>query len=179
MNDVYDYASDIHNPRKRAQSLEGSVLSPSDHAFVLASARVSSILIIISFLPSIFSLDLHGLALDIDIQTLFLVFLLLLLSWGYSAPPLRLKARPILDSLTNGLIVWLVWACGYSARGGSFFGHNRSGKETKGWILALLTSGIHALGAGADIDSDAAAGQMTIAVALGRRFTAAIAASCL
>ena len=45
-------------------------------------------------------------------------------------------------------------------------------------MLSLCTTGIHALGAIADVEADIAAGQRTIAVALGKRPAAVMAALC-
>lgn len=77
------------------------------------------------------------------------------------------------DSLSNGLVVFLAWFCGFS-----FSGLNLSDVPSKGLMLSLCTSGIHALGAVIDVDADVAAGQRTIATALGQRQTAIFSALC-
>ena len=74
--------------------------------------------------------------------------------------------------MSNGLIVWLCWARGYADSGLPLFGPNAVDSATKGWLLALCTAGVHALGAAADIEADSAAGQRTIATVFGRRFAA-------
>lgn len=167
VNDVYDYASDLRNPRKQGQSIEGGVLSPAHHRLVLSAARVATLLIFLcSFLPRTPSLRDHW-------QGPLLTILLLVLGWQYSSPPLRLKERPPLDSISNGVIVWLCWARGYADSGLPLFGPDAVHSATKGWLLAFCTAGVHALGAVADVEADAAAGQRTIATVLGKRSAAA------
>jgi len=161
VNDVYDYESDRRNPRKIANSLEGGVLDPAHHSDVLNAAYFSTIFIISSALVN------HR-----RDNTLAAV-LLVLLGWQYSSPPLRLKEVPVLDSLSNGGIVFLAWFCGFS-----FSGLSISEVPSSGIMLSLCTVGIHALGAVVDSEVDFAAGQTTIATALGKRAAAIFAASC-
>ncbi|KAI0651325.1 UbiA prenyltransferase family-domain-containing protein [Trametes meyenii] len=152
VNDVYDYDTDVHNPRKGADSLEGAVLSPSCHTTVLLGASLATALIL--------SISAATRSLANLLVSCSLVFL----SWTYSAPPLRLKERPVLDSLSNGTIVVLAYLSGYTARGGSL-----RRVPTGGLVLGLCTAGVHALGAAVDAEVDATAGQRTIATALGPR----------
>lgn len=79
----------------------------------------------------------------------------------------------MLDSLSNGLIVFLAWFCGFS-----FSGLGLSQAPSKGFMLSLCTTAIHALGAVIDVEADTAAGQRTIATALGQRTTAIFCAIC-
>ncbi|EJD07247.1 prenyltransferase [Fomitiporia mediterranea MF3/22] len=170
VNDVYDYPSDIRNPRKHEQSLEGGILDPIYHDFVLSSARVASALILLSsFIPSQSS--------PRNFQQPTLTTFILFLSWQYSSPPLRLKERPILDSLSNGALVWLCWALGYTSSGSALFGASAGEGAEKGWLLAFCTAGVHALGAAADVEADIAAGQRTIATVFGERLAAGFSAA--
>lgn len=161
VNDVYDYASDVRNPRKIADGLEGSVLHPIYHQDVLRVAYASSAFIVASAL-------LTGTTSNIG-ATLLLV----LLSWQYSSPPLRLKEVPIADSLSNGAIVFLAWFIGFS-----FSGLSIREAPRKGYMLSLCTAGVHALGAVMDVEADRTSGQRTIATVLGRRPAAIFAALC-
>ncbi|KAL5537196.1 hypothetical protein ACEPAF_1019 [Sanghuangporus sanghuang] len=175
VNDVYDYASDLRNPRKQGWSLEGCVLEPIHHDFVLAAARVASALVLLSsFLnPSLSFSSFHSPSSpSVNFIQPLLTAVILILGWQYSSPPLRLKERPILDSLSNGALVWLCWALGYTSSGHTLFGPNAGEGANKGWLLALCTSGVHALGAAADVEVDNATGQRTIATAYGRRAAA-------
>ena len=161
VNDVYDYETDRRNPRKIASSYEGAVLDPAHHSDVLKAAYYSTIFIIFSALVN-FRRD-----------NILATILLVLLGWQYSAPPLRLKEVPFLDSLSNGGIVFLAWFCGFS-----FSGLSISEIPSSSIVLSLCVVGIHALGAVVDSESDSAAGQKTIATALGKRPAAIFAASC-
>ncbi|KAL5537208.1 hypothetical protein ACEPAF_1031 [Sanghuangporus sanghuang] len=175
VNDVYDYVSDLRNPRKQGQSLEGGVLDPIHHEFVLSAARVASALILLSsfFRPASSSPSTSA---SRNFTQPLITIMILILSWQYSSPPLRLKERPILDSLSNGALVWLCWALGYTSSGSALFGPNASEGASKGWLLALCTSGVHALGAAADLEADVAAGQRTIATMFGERAAAGFSA---
>ena len=75
---------------------------------------------------------------------MLVVALLVFFSWQYSATPLRFKEKPAFDSLSNGVIVDLVYLAGYTAGGGRL---DRKVFELKGHILGLCTAGVHALGA--------------------------------
>ena len=91
-------------------------------------------------------------------------------AWAYSVPPVRLKERPPLDSLANGLGFFLLpFAMGYS------LGADPLAMPLKYYLLALSVCGIHALATAADYDADQAAGHRTLAVAFGRRAAAAFA----
>lgn len=74
--------------------------------------------------------------------------------------------------------MWLCWAIGYVAAGKPLFGSAASEGAGKGWLLAFCTSGVHALGAAADMEADIAAGQRTIATLLGKRVTGLFSAFC-
>ena len=161
VNDVYDYESDLRNPRKTATSLEGGVLAPTFHADVLRAATVSSLVVLV---PSLLTRNPQNVA-----AAVFLV----VLSWQYSAPPLRLKEVPAIDSISNGVIVFLTWFIGFSAAGKGI-----AEAPSKGYMMSLCTAGVHALAAVADIDADRAAGMRTLAVVLGARPAAIFAALC-
>ncbi|KAF8586389.1 hypothetical protein K439DRAFT_1631823 [Ramaria rubella] len=89
INDVYDYDSDIKNPRQIASRLEGGILSPVYHSSVRRAAYFSTVLVLLT--------SLSTLRYQNAVATSFLV----LLGWQYSAPPLRLKEIPIVDSFSN------------------------------------------------------------------------------
>jgi 4-hydroxybenzoate polyprenyltransferase len=161
VNDVYDYPSDLRNPRKAADGFEGTILHPIYHEDVLRTAYVSTVFIILSAL-------LTG-----TLSNIGTTLLLVLLGWQYSAPPLRLKEVPILDSISNGAIVSLAWLVGFTVSGSSVVT-----APTKGYMLGLCTAGVHALGAVVDAEADRTAGQRTIATALGRQQAALFAALC-
>jgi len=89
-----------------------------------------------------------------------------LLATEYSAPPLRFKTTPLLDSLSNGLYV-LPGAAAYAAVAGA---HPPLLAVAGGWLWAM---GMHTFSAIPDIEPDREAGIDTTATYLGE--TAAFA----
>ncbi|KAG9091388.1 hypothetical protein FRC06_000584, partial [Ceratobasidium sp. 370] len=177
INDIHDYASDLLNPRKSATSLEGTILPPTHHAFVHRAAVTSSALTLgISLLPYLYASPAVGSweAYAPTVATAALVAL----GWMYSAPPFRLKEIPVVDSLSNGLIVWLSWFVGFSSCR-ALVGRrwDLADVPSKGYVLGLVTASVHALGAAADIEADVIAGQRTVATVLGRRGCAVLGAA--
>jgi 4-hydroxybenzoate polyprenyltransferase len=136
---------------------------------VLLSARVSTAFVVLLVLPaSIQSPQLLG----CTVSFLFLV-------WIYLSPPFRLKERPILDSLCNGLICWLFWACGYTFSGDTTLVFNTKPASRNGWFILLYASALHSLAAMVDARSDASAKYQTVATVLGERFAAFFSMMCL
>jgi 4-hydroxybenzoate polyprenyltransferase len=90
----------------------------------------------------------------------------LLLGTAYSAPPLRLKTTPPLDSVSNGLYV-LPGVAAYAALAGS---NPPPEAIAGGW---LWTMAMHTFSAIPDIEPDREAGIRTLATVLGRRGTLA------
>mgnify|MGYP003800126175 CR=1 FL=1 len=87
VNDVFDHESDLRNPRKGG--VEGIVLDRRWHAVTLWAAGLLA-------LPFVIALLIWG-------GTVSAVVLVIVLAAvvGYSAPGLRLKERPVADSLTS------------------------------------------------------------------------------
>jgi 4-hydroxybenzoate polyprenyltransferase len=169
VNDVYDYDSDVRNRRKNNQWADGTVLDQVDHRFVLLSARVSTAFVVLLALPaSVQSPQLLGWTVSF-----------LSLAWIYSSPPFRLKERPILDSLSNGVICWLFWACGYTFSGDTSLVLNTKPASRNGWFVLLYASALHSLAAMVDVHADASAQYQTIATVLGERFAALFSMICL
>jgi 4-hydroxybenzoate polyprenyltransferase len=162
VNDVYDYETDRRNPRKLVDKFEGSVLDPVHQKDVLVAAYISTIILL--------STSLATQSRDNIIATTLLVFIL----WQYSSPPLRIKEIPILDSLSNGCLLFLTWFFGFSLYGSSF-----SEVPLKAIMMSFCVVGGHALAAMADFEADAAAGLRTIATVVGKRPAAIFAALCL
>lgn len=157
VNDLYDYESDIRNPRKA--SIEGGLVPPaSARRLWLAVAGTNlPILVLVGWLAG----PVAGVAAALTALT----------AWVYSAPPLRTKERPFLDSVTSALHFALPAACGFLVAGVPL--------EAIPWpiIAGFVAWGIasHALGAIQDIAYDRAAGIGSIATALGARSTAWVA----
>jgi 4-hydroxybenzoate polyprenyltransferase len=84
----------------------------------------------------------------------------LVLSAAYSAPPLRFKTTPLLDSASNGLYV-LPGVVAYTALAGSL---PPAPAIAGGWLWAM---GMHTFSAIPDLDPDREAGIRTTATVLG------------
>jgi 4-hydroxybenzoate polyprenyltransferase len=87
INDVFDYESDLRNPRKGG--IEGAVLDRSLH-------RVTLWAVLITNVPFVVFLVLVGSPLSWLVLAISLFAVL-----AYSAPKLRFKERPFVDSLTS------------------------------------------------------------------------------
>jgi len=148
VNDICDYETDVLNAKKRGYE----DLVPPDERRVLAR---SIALWCLPFAPLLWWLPrscwwaMGG----------FLFF-----SVFYSAPPIRAKAKPILDSLFNVLYIF-PGAFGYFACGGKNFQGELFLAATL-WAMAM-----HAYSAVPDIDADAQANVPTVATFLGLRGT--------
>ena len=87
INDVFDYESDIRNPRKGG--IEGAVLPPSMHRPLLVASAVT----VAPFAAVLYAAGTRTSAAWLTLALAAVV--------AYSAPPLRLKEVPILDSATS------------------------------------------------------------------------------
>ena len=155
VNDIFDADIDEHNPKK---SDEGREVKYSGDAAVTAVVVVSGAL---------------GIALVPVLSTEGLVGVVgfLLLGTAYSAPPLRLKTTPVLDSVSNGLYIMPAVAA-FGTVAGQF-----PPVETiaGGWVWAM---GMHTFSAIPDIEPDREAGIETTATRLGRGWTLTYCSWC-
>ncbi|MFI5085823.1 MAG: prenyltransferase [Actinomycetales bacterium] len=153
INDVFDYESDLRNPRKGG--LEGAVLGRSLHRTTLLAALVVNV----PFLAYLFWVGnpLSWLVLAVSIFAVL----------AYSAPGLRFKERPFLDSLTSST----------HFVSPAVFGLALAGARWTPALWALLAAfflwGVasHAFGAVQDILADRDAGIGSVATVLGGRAT--------
>ncbi len=152
INDIYDYDSDKQNPRKRPL-----ILSVRDKELVKKfSLYISAALILSSVLT-------------MNPQNVLGMILLLALSYSYSAPPVRLKERAPLDSISNGALFFVVFALGYS------YGGDVWTIPFKIYLVAACVMGIHSFGTVMDYITDKKAGHKTFAVLFGKRTASAFA----
>ncbi|WP_367117081.1 prenyltransferase [uncultured Demequina sp.] len=165
VNDVFDYESDLANPRKGG--VEGDVVR--DRA---AAARIHRAILwasALTVIPPAVWLATQG-----DLAALLTLGLVLFGVVAYSAPGLRFKEKPFLDSVTSALHfvgpllyalvlanvslldagVWPVWAA---------------------FILWGMAS--HAFGAVQDVRADRAGGIGSVATVIGARATTRLAAA--
>ena len=87
INDVFDYESDLHNPRKGG--VEGAVLDRSFHRITLWAALVTNVPFLVALV--LLGSPLSWLVLAVSVFAVI----------AYSAPGLRFKERPFLDSVTS------------------------------------------------------------------------------
>ena len=157
VNDVFDYASDAANPRKGGA--EGALLPPHTHRLVLGLAVGTT-------LPFVVALVLLG-----NPWSWLVLAVVLFDVVAYSAPPLRWKEVPVLDSLSSSV----------HFTGPAVYGLVLAGAEwtvpTVLVLLAFLLWGMasHAFGAVQDIVPDREAGIASIATAFGARTTVRLA----
>jgi 4-hydroxybenzoate polyprenyltransferase len=148
VNDVYDYESDLRNPRKGG--IEGAKLSKDTHLMVLTSAYLFALPFVIYLL----AVSHRPWGLLIFILNIFMVL-------AYSLPKLRFKERPFIDSLTSSshFVGPLIFALTFSDY-----------KPTYGLIvLAFFLWGMasHAFGAVQDINADKAGDIGSVATVIG------------
>lgn len=153
INDVFDYASDVKNPRKGG--IEGAILDPALHRPLL-------LLIAASTLPLALVLFVAGwpTASAWLVVSLFAVV-------AYSAPRLRFKERPVLDSITSSTHFVSPAVVGLALAGAA---------PTQGLVVTLAAfflwgMAAHAFGAVQDVVPDRAGGIASIATAFGARAT--------
>ncbi|WGW11500.1 prenyltransferase [Saxibacter everestensis] len=152
INDVFDYESDLANPRKGG--LEGALLSRSTHRVTIISA-------VAVCLPFVIVLLVLGNPLSWSVLGISLFAVA-----AYSVPGLRFKEVPFLDSITSSTHFVSPAVYGLALAGAPV---------TPGLLLLLagfLLWGIasHAFGAVQDVLPDRAAGIHSIATALGAKW---------
>lgn len=155
INDVFDYESDLRNPRKGGA--HGAVLDRRFHRVTLWAAGLSC-------LPFVVALVILGASTPASWAVLagslfFVVF--------YSAPPLRLKERPLADSLTSSIHFFSPAVYALVLAGATW---------TPSLVLVIVAFGLwgvasHAFGAVQDVVADREGGIASIATAFGARRT--------
>lgn len=146
VNDFFDQDTDIHNDKKGTKEYR---MKQSDKRFY-ANATLGAFL---------FSIPLFLFLNPVPRYTLVLFFLL---AFFYSAPPLRLKAKPFLDFLSNVLYILP----------GVIFYLQLTDKTVSPAIVvasACWTAAMHLYSAIPDIAADKKVGLVTTAVLLGEK----------
>lgn len=159
VNDLYDTDTDeLDDLRKQGETVEERY---GDLRTLKVALAVSPLVIlVVSFVFNIWN-------------SLF-VMLMVAFGYAYSAPPFRLKEKPPLDSLSNGVIAVVL---PFLAGAATFMNPTDIPLVTLGKALAL-TFGIaaaHAYYAAIDYEPDREAGLNTVATKYGKRFCVAAA----
>ena len=158
VNDVFDYESDLTNPRKGG--LEGALLEPKYHAATLwiSTSLATPFVIYLLAVGSVFSGAL----------LLLVIFSVV----AYSAKYLRFKEIPVLDSFTSAL----------HFIGPMLFGLALAGTSLMGDVVIMATIAFflwgmasHAFGAVQDIRADKDANIASIATFFGAGLTVKLA----
>ena len=153
INDIYDSKTDVINQRRSVKLTKSDIYSIKKISFYMVSFLIFSSL------------------LTMDVKNLVAMILLVFLSYYYSAPPLRFKELPLLDSLSNALIVYAVVMLVFSFTNELF-----SSKIIFGLIAV---AGFHAFAAALDYDADRISKTKTIAVIFGKKITILFSIFCL
>lgn len=157
INDVFDYESDVRNPRKGG--VEGALLEPRRHPLVLWLSGLLALpfvgyLVVVGSWPSWIALGV----------SLFAVV-------AYSAKGLRFKERPVLDSITSST----------HFVSPAVYGLLLAGATWTGPLVAILVAfflwgaASHAFGAVQDVVADREGGIASIATVVGARRTVRLA----
>jgi 4-hydroxybenzoate polyprenyltransferase len=157
INDVFDYESDLRNPRKGG--VEGALLDRSMHRPTLWAALLSNIPFLV-FLIAVGN-PLSWLVLAVSVFAVI----------AYSAPGLRFKERPFVDSITSSTHFVSPAIYAFVLAGAVF--------TPQLWMLlgAFFLWGLasHAFGAVQDVIADREADIDSIATVIGARATVRLA----
>jgi 4-hydroxybenzoate polyprenyltransferase len=154
INDVFDYESDLRNPRKGG--IEGALLDPKFHKTTI----LTSLGLALGFVIYLLWVGSDA----ADFWLLLTVFAVL----AYSVPKLRFKERPFLDSFTSA-----VHFVGPMVYGLVLAGSNLADPKAIAAIVAFMAWGMasHAFGAVQDVRADREAGIKSVATQIGARNT--------
>jgi 4-hydroxybenzoate polyprenyltransferase len=153
INDVFDYESDIRNPRKGG--VEGALLPPDLHRATLLASVILPI-------PFLVPLVLSGSASATGVLALALFFVV-----AYSAKGVRFKEIPFVDSVTSS--AHFVMPALY----GLVLAEASASTLTLTLLVAFFFWGMasHAFGAVQDVVADREAGVASIATVIGAKGT--------
>ncbi|TFD51214.1 prenyltransferase [Cryobacterium frigoriphilum] len=160
INDVFDYESDLRNPRKGGA--EGALLDPVLHRLVIGAGIVSAAPLVAAML--VLGGAGHPSSWIVLAISLFAVA-------AYSVPKLRFKERPLIDSLTSST----------HFVSPAVYGLAVAGAAVDPALIALLTAfffwgmASHAFGAVQDVEPDREARIHSIATAFGAARTVRLA----
>lgn len=157
VNDVFDYESDLRNPRKGG--VEGVVLLDRWHGLTLWTAALTN-------LPFLAALVLLGTTRSSVVLAVVVVAVV-----AYSAPVLRFKERPLLDSVTSSTHFVGPAVLGYTMVASD------PTRDALAVFVAFFLWGVasHAFGAVQDIRADRGAGIASVATWLGAAATVRLA----
>ena len=149
-NDLYDYEADKVNPRKpKRDSVEMEMVM-----FPLIK-RLSLIIVIGLLISSLATLNLTN---------IFAMGILLFFSYFYSAPPIRFKKWPPMDSVSNGILYFYA-----PVLLGASFGATIIQIPIQVYFITACVMGIHSFSTIMDYSADKLVGERTFATVYGKR----------
>jgi 4-hydroxybenzoate polyprenyltransferase len=158
INDVFDYESDLRNPRKGG--IEGALADPATaravHRRILWACALTNV-------PALAWLVLLG-----DAAAAAVLAVVVFLVVAYSAPRLRFKERPVVDSVTSAMhFVGPLW---YAL---VLTGTDLGARTAWPVLAAFVAWGVasHAFGAVQDVRADREGGLASVATVLGAHAT--------
>lgn len=158
VNDVYDYESDIKNPRKGG--VEGAITPKKYHRLILLAAYLSCV-------PFVIALAIGSSLVASGVLALLLFFVI-----AYSIKGLRFKEIPVLDSITSSI----------HFTGPLLYALALNGFPEGSWLFViaffLWGLGSHSFGAVQDVLPDREAHIGSIATVFGARATVWFALAC-
>lgn len=157
INDVFDYASDLANPRKGG--IEGALLSPRIHRATLWAAAATNV----PFLVYLFAVGNPASWWWLAVSVFAVI--------AYSEPVLRFKERPFLDSITSSTHFVSPAIVGLALAGAPV---SAATVVTLGAFF-LWGMAAHAFGAVQDVGPDREGGISSIATVIGARATVRLA----
>lgn len=149
-NDMYDYEADKLNPRKSVP--DAVEMETEFFPFVRKVSIVVTILLITSAV------------ITLNPTNIFTIGLLLFFSYFYSAPPLRFKERPPLDSVSNGILYFYA-----PVLLGASYGATLVDIPVQAYFITACVMGIHSFSTIMDYTADKQVGDRTFAVVFGKR----------
>ncbi|HEV7955621.1 MAG: prenyltransferase [Microbacteriaceae bacterium] len=157
INDVFDYESDLRNPRKGG--VEGALLAPAQHRTTLIASALTNIPFLVCLV--VIGTPVSALVLAVSVFAVI----------AYSANGLRFKERPFIDSLTSSTHFVSPAVFGLAIA---------DAEPTPGLLLILVSfflwgAASHAFGAVQDIVADRDGGISSIATVIGGRATVRLA----
>ncbi|MBW3012513.1 UbiA family prenyltransferase [Candidatus Woesearchaeota archaeon] len=158
INDIYDYDSDKINPRK-GNYIYGAKIKKNE-------------IPVIKSLAWIFVLPFVIVASFINFYNLLYALILVLVAYFYSAPPLRFKEIPFVETISNSFILYLVVVLGYTNSAVPWQ------LPYQVYFFLLVATGFNAYHTIVDFDSDLKAGHKTFGTRFGKRATAGFSFLC-
>ncbi len=149
-NDIYDYEADKLNPRKPVRD------SVEMETEIFPMVRKLSLLVAVLLIVSA--------VLTLNPTNILAMCILLFFSYFYSAPPLRFKQWPPMDSVSNGILYFFA-----PVLLGASFGASLLALPIQVYFITAGVMGIHSFSTIMDHSADQLVGERTFATVYGIR----------